>query len=795
MLTSSSFHLVLGQNQPCNFSVSGQVFDRSTKQPLPSATIQIEGTSLGTVTDMEGHFKIERLCLAEVELNVSFLGYQTLKHHHDYHHPEIEVYLSPSTEMLESIVIEERHTSSGLNTSTGVALDRDQMQLVKGQSLGDIVEKLAGVSNVKTGQNISNPTIHGLSGNRIIIVNNDVRHEYQNWDNDHAPEIDASNLDRIEVIKGAATVRYGPDALGGVILLNPRETEVQSDFDAHLNLIGKSNGKSTQGNLQVAKGFKWATAEAYGSWLRQGDIQAPQYNLTNTGKRETGYGANVRLHTSSELDLKFAYSHFDQELGILRGAINGNLQDLQQALSADTPNNTEPFTFHIAAPKQQIVHDAVKAEIRYLDDRQSAHLRYSYQRNHRKEFDVRRSNDLEIPNINVILGTHVIDGDWSHPKLGVLQGKIGGQLIAKTNSNQPGTNTVTFIPNYNSKNLGIFVIESYISENQTIELGLRFDHFSSNIAGRHPDNRIFRNKITYTSLSGVLGWQKKINESITFSSNFGTAWRPPNIGELYRFGRKQTFIEYGLWRYTVNESGQINSNSVLTENERQVPSEVGYKWINSLEWNEPGFAVNFSLYANLVQNYIFSRPAGVTRTVRGTAPLFIFDQSDVLFLGTDLSAKIKHSRNWESDIGGSYVWADQIRTDGALAGLPPPNVNYGVTWKPKIQWFDMSKFHFNLHYTFKQPIVPRIITVEELLNSSQSGNNIFQGDIRDFDVLDAPNAFFLANIQWSASKGKITGIFRIDNIFNTSYRHYTDRIRYFADDIGRGFVLSFEWDI
>ncbi len=90
-----------------------------------------------------------------------------------------------------------------------------------GESLGESLKDITGVTVLNTGSSISKPVIHGLYGNRIVILNNGVRQEGQQWGSEHAPEIDPLIGRKLEVVKGASTVRYGPDAIAGVILVDP----------------------------------------------------------------------------------------------------------------------------------------------------------------------------------------------------------------------------------------------------------------------------------------------------------------------------------------------------------------------------------------------------------------------------------------------------------------------------------------------------------------------------------------------------------------------------------------------
>lgn len=774
----------------CTYKIMGKVVDQDTKLPLAYANVLLQGTTIGTVTDEEGNFEILNLCEKEYDLVFSYIGYKSKSHHHDFHHDYMEILLAPDQTILESIVIEAEYSEGGLQSSTTSKLSGEALESVKTESFAEVASEITGVSMLSTGQNVAKPIIHGLHSNRVLVINNGLRHEFQNWGIDHAPEIDPSSIDEIEVIKGAATVRFGPEALGGVILTSPAPMELSTPLSGEIGLVGKSNGQSGEGNIELRKGFKWLSLMAGGSYLQQGDLQAPNYNLSNTGKEEESYYGGFRIHPFSNLDFEGYYSRFDQNLGILLGSTFSNLEDLERALEADVPAFTTDFTYDIGQPRQEVRHDLYKATARYSGKNHLLELKYGHQINARKEFGLRRG---DAPNIDLELVTNSIDLDWVHPDIGPFSGKIGVQWQDQANDNLPGTNTVPFIPNYDSERLGAYLIESVQFGSNTLELGLRYDWMEAQITGREPDNTIYRNIIDYDNLTATLGYKKRINSESNFRTNIGTAWRPPNVAELYRFGQHSFLLEYGLWRYTIDERFDFVSTSegIQTEEDRAVPSEIGYKWINTFELNREDFQFEATAYINYIENYIFSKPGGLTRTPRGVFVYFIYDQADALFWGADVTAKWKHSDQLSSTIKGSYLWAKQIDPSDFFAGLPPANFHYELAFNPKHKWLKKSKFKLNLDYTLEQMQHPRTLTVEEFLFAFQDDElNRFAEDASDFDILDPPPAFLLAHFSYQSSWKQLSWRFQVKNIFNTSYRNYTDRMRYFADDIGRNFVLS-----
>ena len=780
------------QTNECNFTIEGIVYDLESKEPLPLVSIQVEGTSIGTVSDENGYFKLIHLCEKEYDILFSYLGYKTAKHHHDFHHPFFEIYLAPDEFVLESVVVEAEASKSNLSSVSTAKLSAKELEAVASESFGEVASQIAGVNTLSTGQNIVKPIIHGLHSNRILVINNGLRHEFQNWGSDHAPEIDPSLINEIEVIKGAATVRFGPDALGGVIMVSPPKMELSTPLQGSFKLTGKSNGQSGESALELRKGFKWFSLLGGGAYVKQGDLKAPNYYLTNTGKEEKSYYGGFRIHPIAELDIEGYYSHFDQELGILSGSVFGNLEDLERAIEVDTPFYTMPFSYDIGRPKQLVQHDLYKATARYIGKTQSLELQYGYQFNKRKEFGVRRG---DAPNIDLELVTQSIDLDWIHPTIGPFSGKLGFQWLQQANDNLPGTNTVPFIPNYDSERYGIYLIESIEKNNNTFELGLRFDMMNATITGREPDNTIYRNDISYDNFSATIGYKRELNDHTSFRTNFGTAWRPPNVAELYRFGQHSFFIEYGLWRYTIDEKYDFvtTSEGILTEEDKAVPSELGYKWINTYEVNKSNFRAELTGYVNYIKNFIYSKPAGLTRTPRGVFVYFIYDQSDALFWGLDLSTELNHSSHFTSGLKGSYLWSKQIAENDNFAEQPPARVAYDLSYQPEVKFLHDTEFNLSLAYTFEQFQNPRILTVEEFLYASQNGVDRFSEDASDFDILAPPPAYFLADFSYRSSFKKLQWQFQVKNIFNVSYRSYTDRLRYFADELGRNFVLSLSY--
>jgi iron complex outermembrane receptor protein len=701
----------------------------------------------------------------------------------------MEIYLAEEQYNLEGVTVEAKKSEADLQSMNSSKLSGEKLKGIKSESLGEITSQFTGVGMLNTGQNISKPIIHGLHSNRVLVINNGIRHEFQNWGIDHAPEIDPSLSNEIEVVKGAATVRFGPDALGGVILVNPAKLKMSSPFKGNISVLGKSNGRSGETSIGLEKGFKWLSVAANGTYTKQGDLQAPRYNLTNTGKEEKSYSGRFRIHPTSEIDIEGYYSHLDQDIGILLGSTFGNLEDVERALTSDIPLFTEPFTYEIGQPRQEVSHDLFKLNGKYIGKHQSFGFQYGYQINKRKEFGLRRG---DAPNIDLELRTHSLDLNWFHPKISVFSGKLGIQGLIQANDNKPGTNTVPFIPNYDQKRLGIYLIETYEWGENLLELGVRYDYLNSYIVGREPDNTIYRNDLTFQNFSSTVGFKTHFSNHHTFRTNFGTAWRAPNVAELYRFGQHSFFLEYGLWRYTINDRFDfvVTTEGILDETTRPVDPEIGYKWINTYEIQKDHFRAEFTGYVNYIKNFIMTSPGGVTRTPRGVFIYFITDQTDALFWGLDINTELEHNDIFSSQLKGSYLWAKQISKDDFFVEQPPANLQYQLSIEPKVKGLQNFRIATNLNYTFEQFQHPRILSFDDFINAYQLDINRFTGDAKDFDIIPPPKGYLLTNLSVSATWKRLDFQFAVKNVFDNSYRSYTDRLRYFADGLGRNFQVG-----
>ena len=196
-------------------------------------------------------------------------------------------------------------------------LDEFELQRSRGKSLADAVAEIPGVTVIRSGNN-AKPVVRGQYGARILMLYDGVRHEGQDWGLDHSPEIDPFAAGSIQVVKGAAGVRYGADAIGGVLLVEPPELLLEPGLRVETQSVYATNNRRATAAARV-EGTPTAlpnlSLRIDGNYSRGAALETPDYPLDNTGVEEWNAGG-VMYYRASDWDLKLSYRRNRSRLGV-----------------------------------------------------------------------------------------------------------------------------------------------------------------------------------------------------------------------------------------------------------------------------------------------------------------------------------------------------------------------------------------------------------------------------------------------------------------------------------------------
>lgn len=214
----------LAQSDSCVARLQGRILGQDTKQPLIGVTVYVRELKTGAVADSVGNFQLSRLCAGSYTLDVQFVGYKTSTVSVRVGNEGVvtvdPVQLAPDNQTLQEVIVTEHRSEAQQLLQTQVSLSGAALDQTRGQSLGESLKALAGLYSIQTGPSISKPVIHGLYSNRIIILNNGIRQEDQQWGTEHAPQVDQFLASRLTVIKGAAASGMVPMRLGALFWWN-----------------------------------------------------------------------------------------------------------------------------------------------------------------------------------------------------------------------------------------------------------------------------------------------------------------------------------------------------------------------------------------------------------------------------------------------------------------------------------------------------------------------------------------------------------------------------------------------
>ena len=553
----------------CDRSISGKIIDNETKSPLSDVIVraisdpQVYGNRVlysssdkFSISDENGKFLLEDLCAEEDSLIFSRIGYQDtlISLDSDYW----TVSLTETSVELENVIIsDEREKILGAQTMSRQSISLDDRVIDRTSSFASIASEVDGVTFISTGSNVERPVIHGLYGNRVLVLNNYLKHGFQNWGDDHAPEINVSSVDRISVLKGSSGVRFGPEALGGAIIVEPNPMKLSQPYYFNTNFGYQTNGRGRNFSIDTGKGYKNLGFNVGLSQIKIGDRHAPSYSLTNSGKEEKGFNIGLHYHLNN-FDIKFYYSYVDVNLALLRSSVFHSGNAISRAISSEEPLFIRPFSFDINEPNQLVDHHLAKVNINWwYNENDKLSFVFGRQLNKRKEFDVRRNAEKPIIDLDLITTDLMID--WDHSFSENSDGLIGLHFFNQDNDNNPGTGTTPYIPNYNTNRYSFFLIENLKFGNRQFEIGIRVDNEDYNVRGREVSQKIYRDEHTLTNTTFSVGFENKLSERFSFRTNLGSAWRTPNMAELYSFGSHGFKNSFGLLRYYYNENNKLRT--------------------------------------------------------------------------------------------------------------------------------------------------------------------------------------------------------------------------------------------
>ncbi|UXH80319.1 TonB-dependent receptor [Roseateles amylovorans] len=447
-------------------------------------------------------------------------------------------------------------------------LSGDALTLKRGSSLGDTLEGLSGVGSTYFGPNSNRPTLRGLDGDRVrMLSNSGASVDASSLSFDHALPIDPLVLTRIEVLRGAAALQYGGNAIGGVVNAMdnriPRLAQPGLNGAAEVRLGGASNER---GGAVVLDGgtsqFAW---HADAADRRADDQRVPRF--------ESEDGSSTRVRNSD------AHSR--------SGALGGSFLFSQgyAGVSVEDYHNDYGVTVEpdvrIQMQRQRL---ATAGEWR---DVMPGLTRLQWQ------FASSRYKHQEVEGDGAVGTVFESDGkdgriEAQHAALqtpwGPVQGVLGWQW-EKSDFSALGEEAL--VPNTTTRNNALFLIEQFKAGPWSLQAGARSERVTvSSIGGDEdrfgaPTSRRFSPKSL--SLSGAV----ELGSGFSLSSSVSSSERAPTFYELFANG---VHVASGAY-----EVGDLNLGM-----EKAKAVDLGLHWKQGeAKWSVQVYQTRFSNYLAL----------------------------------------------------------------------------------------------------------------------------------------------------------------------------------------------------
>ena len=780
--------------QNCDEKIFGVVYDLHDNLPLEGVSVTLVENNSEIQTIANGKFVFTGLCEQ---------SYMLLLEHPDCVPVTIKVnspssilkrfYLEHHLNELEEIIITEVGQKKESKTGIESNMSSQEINRFRTQSLGDALQQLSGVSGIKTGNAIVKPVVHGVSGSRLAIVNDGIRLQDHEWGADHAPSIDINGANQVQLIKGATALKYGGDAIGGVLQILPKRHLLKDSLFGSVSSAYQSQGRGRYAFADLTKTYQ--AGNYFGvntSFKGSGDLESPNYVLSNTGNKEQHAKIFFGRNTITQ-EWRFDYRFFSKETGILAAAHLGTIGDLARSIQAGEPLVISPWTREIKNPRQTTAHHT--ASFRYerrMTNNAKWDIRYSYQNNNRKEFDLRRGSFKNQAALDLVLQSHDLQFNLRSKPENDLQWHSGFSAQLQDNYSNPATGVRRLIPDYLRYKLGAYAVSEYIpSNNFTAEIGVRYDYdrldaqkfyritdwdrrgYSSEfqntiISTTSAGNYLTQQLKEYGNLSASLGIKQALAENTFVFMNLGYINRSPNPSELFSDG-----LHHAL--------------ATIELGELRLKQERAIKGLFSVEKNKGKLRYSLVAYWSKVSDYIVLEPTeeGIDQARNSAFLVRQYRQlPDVNLSGldADISYRFSEQFSWSS----SAAWINGKQKNGeALIDIPPFNLSNKLTIYP-IKDHPLE-LRLTSEYVGEQTAFP---------DRNFSYNFLTDGIISSalVDISTPPSAYHLMGLELSTRIPLgIEVRLVVDNIFDTEYRNYLNRLRYFTADTGRNLRLELSY--
>jgi iron complex outermembrane recepter protein len=714
-------------------TISGVITDANTKTPIADASIYVADQHYGTYSKSDGSFALANVEGRKVILEVSHLGYQTFFASFPVSRDTIlAIGLRQSLIPIEEVVITGTRVQAPQETSHNIAQITAPVMFQSGAvNLTDALSSLPGMSQLTTGPGISKPVIRGLYGNRIQVNAGGMRFDNQQWQDEHGLGLSDMGIERVEIIRGPASVLYGSDAIGGVInVMEERPAPLNTTVrDLSAKVHSNTYGLSLNYGIRRADDGKWRNfrigADTHADYTdgdggRVLNSRFANYNL----KLAWGTKKPNRFHVKT-----FLASH--NLFGFVFDSLARKKTDARLSRRFDGPHHAVSFA-------------QFNSENTFLRGNYKIKANVGFNSNLRLEDEGGGGISLSML-LNTVNGLLQRTTNRENSEL-----TYGGSAFFQSNTNFGGR---IIIPDAINGEGSIFTFYQRKSDDWLVEGGVRYDlrfvetfHTGNlNVIGNDsPTEEIFPFRRLLHAFNVSAGGSYFLSPQMSIRGNASTGYRPGNLAELSSNG-----LHEGTLRWEIgNPDASIEQNLNVE---------------GALNYNSPSLRASFSVYENRFRDFFYLEADG---TEYFGFHVYHYRQSDAVLRGYEATVNV--------NIQGSPVGINAFvssttgkKSDGKY--LP---------FIPAAKIYSQLQYRLNSFGNWLDPVL------------SVGGQYIFD-QLRPSEFETSTGSYVLINTSVTATYKKTKIALVVNNFSDESYYDHLSRYKYYGiKNPGRNFSIN-----
>ncbi len=674
-------------------TIMGNVTDENDV-PYTGANVVLNNGEYGSVSDTGGRFIFEYIPVKKYEISVTAVGYrkETLVVGADTISKKLNFKLTSLVQELEEVQIRGNYREKLKKTESipMQLIEEEFLKEAKASNLMQTLNNIPGISSMDIGTGISKPMIRGMGYYRVVVAQNGIKQEGQQWSNHHGVSIDQQSVSHVEIIKGPASLQYGSDAIGGVINVLPAHVPLTGGFNGEVSLTGKTNTNWLGGSVNISfrkrdvYSIIAATHNSYGdfkipetdSFLLPAPVSASEAShevklgnqMYNTAGKETSVSLIAGV-VKSWGNSYFEFNYYSTQTGFFdwQGLRQDSLRFLHSRKRRDLNlpwqkvDNYSIYHFtnrYFKNDKLEVsfgYQSDISGEYSYLSDRTGNRIEDLY-------------HFSELDNLELWLGLQTLSGNVFYTLNSLKKQKI--KFGVNTQYQFHRTDGYSHIlPEYKRFLSGIFLVYKYnFSKKWILNCGTRIDYNVFEMdESLNPDpeygdsifNPAFHNKYPGTVFSCGVNFLP--GNTTIIKVNIGKSYRVPSAYELGA---------YGLHRH----EGRFEKGDISNNPEQAWQLDLGFEQ----KWEQ--LQMSISPFVNLFTNYLFLNP---TPTLRTEGQVYEYQQANAMLAGGETSLDYVFLNKWTVKAGMEYVYAINLDLNCALPFTPPFNAQTQINYRFK----------------------------------------------------------------------------------------------------------------